>query len=355
MVGFGDFDLDFAIEMQIYENSNGECLVNIDDIEYSKLNNFFPHLKYFYSSFSFTDLYKSNYFKEKDLIRKELKNEYKIYLVENNLLVNIKSEFKPASEYINLKNSLKKKSYKLEGILDIEFFETQHLHNNYLKLLLSDEKLNLNYKLEDGFDFSREYIIDYFKKMDGEKFEGNFFYKNDPTNLIYDLDLNSSKISKDVFSSFLDTEKIHLQFAIVSSSNKKNVPLLAYFGYGNYYPFSKRIKNKDLRFERFSNLSNSDNIDINYYIKQMQIKSDFRKKNLIEKLDFSQQNYYNYFIENFDIEKRYNYFKKKYNNLNFDLAQYSLLQINPLIRTKSAALIARKIFLEEFDFSKYIF
>jgi len=138
----------------------------------------------------------------------------------------------------------------------------------------------------------------------------------------------------------MDTEKIHIQFAVCcKGSNKATV--LAYFGYGNYYPLYASLKNKSTRFSRFSMLNKSDNIDVNYYISEMSKQLKVREKELRDKIDNCQQHYQSYFSANFDFTLRRNsYIQKTGQQPTYCAGVDRLMMLEPVMRTKSATAVA---------------
>ncbi len=331
------FDIRSAINNEIIENSNLEYYPNEDEIEYSIKKEYFPHLNYFYLKESF-DIFKRNNFNMDSIIKKKSKNLYQIYL-NNKTNVRVINKSKEASNFPFLKEKLKKIGFRLEEIIDLEFFEYFDLHEKYL------EELNLDYYSDSRVkldSFSK--LIYNFREFNIHSFESVFFKEN-PIDLIDCLNENDpKKISKESFTSFMDTEKIHLQFAKISKGIKKNIPVLVYYGYGNYYPFTQKIKNKNCRFDRFSMINYGDEFNSKYFEKEFLKDKNLKSKELIEKLDYSQQNYYEYFKKNFNLDLRRKLFIEKYGNPKFSKFIDSILMINPIIRTKSSALIAKEYF-----------
>lgn len=348
----GIYNLESAIEWIIDSQSNGEYFATSEDIVKNIEMNYFPILKYLYSNQSIEDLNNSNFFDKKEIIQKINSNTYRINEIPNRILVETRLNEKKASLFEKLQKELKKDRIKLEKIIDIEFFEYYEIHQKYLESLngkdeekllkfsddkrsLKDKELNISFKWP-----SQREMIRNFNKCDCSNFEYTFF-QEDPVKLIEVLNNNNDGINKKEFSTFMDTEKIHIQMAICSKGNQKNIPVLAYFGFGNYYPFAASIKNKDNRFKRFSQINNSDNIDSKYYLKEIQ-KSQLEKEIYLKELiNSSQLEYHSYFEKNFNLKKRKDIFEKKYNSkTEFSLFTDDLLMLDPIFRTKSAALIA---------------
>jgi len=163
----------------------------------------------------------------------------------------------------------------------------------------------------------------------------------DPFNFFEIMNEKVNKISGSAFSAFLDTEKIHIQFAMCSFGAYEDVPVIAYFGYGNYYPFSTMLKNKNDRFMRFSQLNSSDEIKVDHFLNEIK-KSKLQKSNeLKSKINECQKSYRNHFENNLNFSTRRERFINKYGE-NGEYPEYvdRLMMLEPAIRTKSAALVA---------------
>lgn len=345
------YDLNSAIKHEIYENSNGEeDYVSKENLDYLISNNFFPHLEYFFTQKSFQKIENYSHFYKNQLIKKLNSKNYTINL-SNKILVNISESIKRKEDFPNLLKSLEKREIQLEGVLDIEFFEKYKIQEDYLNYILKEHEIKE--REDDGvYRFPTiEDVINHIENLETNHFE-DVFFNEDPSNL-YDIIIEEDKrIDDSKFTSFLDTEKIHIQMPIISKGNKKNIPVLGYFGFGNYYPFTGTIKNKNLRFNRFSQLNANDYIDVKYYESQMNLSSDKRKINLIKLIDESQLKYMKFFKENFSLKKRKKVYESKYGKTSYSTFIEELIMLDPIIRTKSTSLISYFYFKNEFNFNK---
>lgn len=344
----GVYDLRSAIEWYINYTSNNEDLAEPHETEKLISDNAFPHLKYFYSQ---DDIDLSIFNGTPKVITIKNKNTSIIKNIPNDIHVETRRASKRPDEYIYLKSRLTAAGITLEEVIDIEFFERYESHVNY-NLELTGEIERVYEKYSDtitnsastgGFirkTKSHRDLIKLLYKMEFKQFESIFM--NESTSHLYDvLDDSGNKIDKSRFTAFLDTEKIHLQFAICSYGIFKKIPILAYFGYGNYYPFSQAIKRKHDRLERFSQLNKGDDISIEYYLKEIEKPSTKKASELKNKINHCQKKYFEHFNENFNLERvREKHFAKNGNKNKYSPHIDSFMMLEPIIRTKSAALVA---------------
>ncbi|HDU8491120.1 TPA: hypothetical protein RG418_002110 [Aeromonas hydrophila] len=344
----GVYDLRSAIEWYVNYTSNNEEFPNPYETEKLISDNAFPHLKYFYSQDNI-DLAIIN--GTPKVIAIKDKNTSIIKNIPNDIHVETRRASKRPDEYIYLKNRLIDEGITLEEVIDIEFFERYESHVNY-NLELTGEIESVYEKYSDtitnsaslsGFirkTKSHRDLIKLLYRMEFDQFESIFM--NESTSHLYDvLDDSGNKIDKSKFTAFLDTEKIHLQFAICSYGAFNKIPVLAYFGYGNYYPFSQSIKQKHDRLERFSQLNKGDDISAEYYLKEIKKPSAKKSLELKNKINNCQKKYYEHFNNNFNLE----HVRKKHIAMNGNKNKYSphidsFMMLEPRIRTKSAALVA---------------
>ncbi len=343
----GICNLRSAISWYLEYTSNGDYYIPEDDIDRHIINKTFPHIEYFYDQRDI-DLDKIN--SSPKIIKLKANGDAIITSIPNNILVHTNITKKKAEQYSHLANKLRQKNITLEEVVDIEFFELYEAHELY--------KLELNGEIDNLYnEFSNETtssinknnfikktsmrdIAKLLYRMKLEEFESTFMGE-DPSHLYDILDNTGKQVNKEKFTAFLDTEKIHIQLAICSHDKRKKIPVLAYFGYGNYYPFAQGIKNKDLRFGRFSQINSSDQIDHNYYIKEINKSKEIKERELKEKINFCQKKYHAFFMKNFSLE----IIREKYHKSNESENKYpqfidKLISLEPIIRTKSAALIA---------------
>ena len=325
-IGIDDHESSIAWYVEYF--SDGENILSLNESEKIRNSNEFAHLKYLYSNNSIKNLINNM---PADFFKKIKQNKYMFRLIPNEIFVEIKVKEKNKNKYEKLENILKEDRIKLDKIVDIEFLEYYKSHEQYLKYLtqINDIKgLKVNRYL-------KEVLI-----MENKDFE-YLFYNEDSSVLINYLNDNLRELNKDSFTSFLDTEKIHIQLAICSKDDRKDIPILSYFGYGNYYPFNPKIKNKDTRFNRFSQINNNDNIDLNYYLREFNKSSTEKSIELKSLIDNSQQNYFQYFQKNFNIEKRRNMYTRTYNSqIQLPLHIDKFMMLQPIWRNKFNSLIA---------------
>ncbi|ELM3717537.1 hypothetical protein RYR53_000532 [Aeromonas hydrophila] len=343
----GVYDLESAVAWYINYISNGDEYPDQSDIVRCIHGKTFPHLDYFYGK-NDIDPIKIN---ESPKITKRRNGSVIITNIPNDIQVDTKVTKKMPDEYSYLSTKLREKNITLENVLDIEFFERYEAHINYhLQLTGGIEEVykefsnsvepSVNHKVMFRKTKSPQSLIKLLYEMQFNEFE-SIFMGGDSSHLYDVLDDSGEKIDKKKFTAFLDTEKIHMQFAMCSFGPFKNIPVLAYFGYGNYYPFSQKVKNKNDRLERFSQINKGDIIDTEYYMRELTRSNNDKTKDLQKKINECQKNYHEYFKEKFDLKD----IKKKHleNNgceNNYPSFVDSFMMLEPVIRTKSAALIA---------------
>jgi len=337
----GISSLDVAIIWYVDYFSNGEEYPSDKQIEECITKNSFPHLKYFYDSSPIKDMLKvGNY---DDIVCKQNENTTYIENLPNKLVIETRVCDKPAKNFPYLITELKKNNITLNKIIDIEFFESYKSHENYL-INLDD---SLEDKLKSYSDTKNKYRTISHKGLVRKIYESEFKHFEEvllggEASGFYDLlDENLDKIAKGEFSAFLDTEKIHIQVAICSFGNLKEIPVLAYFGYGNYYPFASHLKNKNSRFARFSQLNHGDTIDLQYYLDEIKKPKQVKTVEIKRKIDECQQGYFSHYQNNFDIySRRTQHIAKNGDGSEYPVYVDRLMMLEPVTRTKSAALLA---------------
>lgn len=332
------FTLEDEIREEIMDN-NPELFISQETAKKIAKTNNFPFLNYMYKG---TSLKLTNW--------KQFQKENKIYdygkrfvfnLFEE-IYVDISIEEKPTKDYIKLKKNLKKEKLTLNKVIDIEFFEYYSRH----KLIID----HLNGFTQNHIDRTDSPLKEWLKQHYEHEFNDflgylQLFGDDNPDKLL-DVLVNNSRVDDKKFTTFLDTDKIHLQFVELQNGKKKET-VLAYRGYGNHYPFTKNISGKkicDKRYERFDALNQDQDID--YYKKEFN-KSNIQKNNFILNwLDNCQSNYTDYFNKNFSYIKRKASFIRKNGDETFLTSFDNLLKLNPLLRTRASALTAYHYFSE---------
>lgn len=339
---FGIFSLGLAIRWYVDYFSNGEELLTDEQVKECESKNYFPHLKYFYDSSPIVDM--KNIDKYENFVKTDRdSNIAYIENVPNKIVVETRVDEKPAKDFSFLSSELAKKAITLEKVIDIEFFETYKSHENYL-INLDD---SLEERLEQYSDethkmkpLSHRGFVRKLYELEFSNFE-DVLFGEEPSKFYELLDDNISKISGSAFSAFLDTEKIHIQIAVCSFGNLKEVPVLAYFGYGNYYPFASYMKNKNDRYGRFSQLNHGDVIDLDRYISEIRKPKDLKTKEIQHRINECQLGYLEHYKTNLDFySRRTAHLKKHGSGDEFPEFVDRLMMLEPVTRTKSAALIA---------------
>lgn len=326
----------FSDEVNYYLESNENPLIEIDNNNERYFRDIFPLFSYLYFQEIIPNLrYKNGILSlnESNISSNKSENSF-IIPTANPIQVDMRREIKSSIKYSNLENILQKNQIKLNHIIDIEFFEyfpkqkrliknLEKTHNSYTKSP-SFNSLLWGLKKEEEKDFEQILTID--KKI------------NSGILTLYDI-LEENTVKTDIFTSFLDTEKIHLQFANISYGSKQE-NVLVYFGYGNYYPFTRNIKSKNSfenRLNRLDYINTNQNETLEYIQSQLGLDPNNKKKQLLDKINSSQEQYEDHFTRNLDREIRLQQFK----GTQLPLGEVDrFFMINPSIRTKSAALIA---------------
>lgn len=337
----GISSLDSAIRWYIDYMSNGEGHLCDPDIKECISKNYFPHLKYYYDSSNIKDFISiDNY---KDIVVPIDKKITHINNLPNKIVVETRVEEKKSDDFSFLKNELDKKNITLEKVIDIEFFEYLKSHENYLIHLddsIEDKLKGYSDKTGPMSNISHKGLVRKIYESEFKEFE-EVLFGNDPAKFYDILDKNLKKIDNRCFSAFLDTEKIHIQLAICTYETIKEVPVLAYFGYGNYYPFISCMKNKNKRYARFSQLNHGDKIDGRYYIEQIMKSGDSKDEEIKNIINDCQLGYYDYFDKNLSFaSRRDQYIAKNGEGNEFPELVDRLIMLEPIIRTKSSALVA---------------
>lgn len=371
-----------SLEDEIYNwivYNDPDACPSSEDILKCVDGNHFNFLKFFYDGVADLKFFTSWLNKEyetlilENILNSEIEILQKIKLnqnyfqipLANPLIVKITEEEKVSSKYPILENTLNLKNIKLNYILDIEFFESLKSHDDISNYLLSENNIYSNcnfnnmtfqdYLLnhKEIWEFHKSKLLDW--NVEDLNFEIKNFAMSNLENLIDYYDCNFEKVDDKLFTSFLDTEKIHLQFANVTYKNKQH-NILAYFGYGNYYPFTGRSIDKknasNKRFNKLDYLNGKNGNNSNYYLSELNKSSTIRKNNLLEIINLSQKNYLSHFNDNFSFDFRLNSYENK-NCLvmcDSDKSLNNFIKINPVIRTKSAALISYLYFQNNFNF-----
>ncbi|WP_039978425.1 hypothetical protein [Vibrio jasicida] len=340
---FGVFSLGSAIRWYVDYFSNGEAILTDEQVKECESKNCFPHLKYFYDSSSIVDIKNIENYEDVVITSKSITNIAYIHNIPNKIIVETRVDEKSAKDFSFLNNELAKESITLEKVIDIEFFETYKAHENYLiHLDCSLEEILERYSDETSKmgPLSHRGLVRKLYESEFKNFE-EVLFGEEPAKFYDLLDDNISKISTRSFSAFLDTEKIHIQFAICSFGKFKEIPVLAYFGYGNYYPFASYMKNKNDRYNRFSQLNHGDLIDLNYYISEIKKSKNQKTREIQSKINECQLGYLEHYNSNLNFySRRSTHMSKHGNGYEFPEFVDRLMMLEPATRTKSAALIA---------------
>lgn len=329
---------DFEDEVQFYLDSD-EILNNLNSQKVNKLRNIFPLFSYLYYQEQIPELQiEDSAFKLDRKIPFSKDKTSFIIPTGNQIRVDLRRENKPNSKYSNLEKILNSNNFTLNHVVDIEFFEYYQSQFNLIKDLNKSKTdfqkkpnlSNLLWKLKEENEKEFEYIL----SLDKTIKEGVI--------ILYDI-LENDKINPKIFTSFLDTEKIHLQIANISqNSQQRNI--LIYYGFGNYYPFTRNINYKKICEKRLNriDLINANKQEILKYIQaEFKLSQEEIDQNLLNLINSSQHTYLNHFNQNFSYQKRLEEFKGDKTPLGKADIFFSL---NPKIRTKSAALIAYNMF-----------
>lgn len=287
------------------------------------------------------------------VLEKPTENVFEFDLVDSIEVKYIISRKQPR-ECSQLRKSLEEKDMHLEEVVDLEFFEVYPEQKEFIRWINGDKNQrydkfpqNLIEVIEKGANSRNKRISEFYEIISG----GNIL------NVIKYLGDNQKMDSK-WFTSFLDTEKIHMQFAKVRKEDESKY-VLAYFGFGNYYPFTRKINKKGSNGMRLG-LVNKMSGDNAYFEAEFKKESDTIQKELLSRLDKCQQAYPNYFETNFSYDTRRQAFMEKTgdNNLLPEIFE-KLMMLNPGTRNRANAYIAYRVLQEtvcsqpgELDFSK---
>lgn len=330
-------------EIRSYLEANENDISNLtqESLNLLKNSDYFLPYKYFYENLSLEFLLKRNPVLFEQIINREYKTNafselYQINLA-NPILVGMKKSIKELPQRLRLNLNLNGIT-NIESILDIEFFEFYQNQFAFLKYLFDKEKDLINPKILNSKNVG--YLVEYLQEMRFRDFSESLSLFNVNTSSLIDLiDIEREIMDSNCFTGFLDTEKIHLQFGLLKDKSK----VLLYFGYGNYYPFTRNVAGKNsskLRFSKFDYL-NGNSADINQIRLELEKSEATRNTNLLKLIDSSQQNYLQYFKEHFSYERRAKLYA---GDLDIDKQGDRIFMLPNEIRTKSSALIAYNYF-----------
>ncbi|MFT4244555.1 MAG: hypothetical protein ACMXYB_03835 [Candidatus Woesearchaeota archaeon] len=328
----------FIDEIQYYLDSD-KVLAHPNIEELNKFRSFFPLFSYSYYQEHIPNLQigESEFKLGQKIPFSKDKTSFIIPLA-NQIRVELRKKRKLNSKYSNLENILNKNKFTLNKIVDIEFFE---YYQSQFRLVKDLNKSRIDFQNKSSLN-----NILWALKVENEKnFEQILSLDNsieDGILVLYEL-LEDKKIDSKIFTGFLDTEKIHLQIANINkSSQQRNI--LIYYGYGNYYPFTRNIIDKkeyENRLNRFDLINANEHEILKYVQNKFNQEQEKIDKNLLVLINSSQREYSSHFNRYFSYENRLNKFKGNKKPLGGTDFFFSL---NPRIRTKSAALIAYNMF-----------
>ena len=335
----------FTLEEEIkelIEDYNPDLRISEKEAGSIAKSNSFPFLKYMYKGTSLDKINKTwDQLIETNKIY-DSKETYVFNLFEE-ITIDIYVSEKPTKKYVKLRDILKKEKFKLNKIIDIEFFEYYSRHQFIINHLNGKTQKTINQTEDHRF---KEYIKHSFEHQFNDFLGYLKLFGGHNSDELLNFLVDESRIDDRKFTAFLDTEKIHLQFVELEKNRKKEI-ILAYRGYGNHYPFTKNIPGKkiyDQRYKRFDVLNQ--NQDLQYYIKEFE-KSKFEKNDsVLNWLENCQKNYTSYFEDNFNYTDRKNNFLKRNSKDIMPTSFDDLLKLNPLLRTRASALVAYHYFKE---------
>ncbi len=350
-----DFANQFSIEEEIsniYEE-HGEENHTKKEIKMAISNNDFSLINYMYGETNMDSVLKKlDQYKNSKIIEMP-KNNFNFLLCEP-ITVKVEESKKNVKDYSEIEKILNQNKYNLVSIKDIEFFENylpqvtafNHLVGNYEPYIntLSDKKI--------GTTTYKEFIK---KELDKELigFEDyhKFFGKDHFSEIINHI-TEKNVLDKNSFTSFLDTEKIHIQLIEYQKRAKKPKKeiILGYFGYGNHYPFTKNIKCSNISEKRHNKIDNMSKINKQYYETQLKIPEHHKINQIIELIKTSSQTYEKYYKKQLSYEKRRNEYENSKKPIFCETFDKTML-INEKTRTKASALIA----VDYFNLKKYEF
>ncbi|MCA9496571.1 MAG: hypothetical protein KC589_06510 [Nanoarchaeota archaeon] len=335
-------------EIEFYlESANPNIILDSNKINQLISSNIFPNLSYFYNGNDLNELLTNypNLFNKSNNFFKKIEDDKTFNFIDNFKLANplsvgLKINSKPLNNYTNLRKSLIEKNIRLEKIIDVEFFEFFKEQKWFLNNISgrNEEKINTKHFHNEKL---RNLIANFENKDLTDLEEICNLMGMDITKVLEYINEDYSRLNGNVFTAFMDTEKIHLQFVKCKFNNKSKI-LLGYYGYGNHKPFMPSLKSKnvsDIRFMREDHLNSK--LNLKYYLDELKINNLQTIRNLLNKLNSSQKNYPSYFAKHFSYESR---LKQNTNSNKIIDKNDKIFMLNPNTRTRAAALSAYMFF-----------
>lgn len=354
--------LEDEIQTEIEGNytADEQIIISDEDIRKAIEGMHYPYFSYFYQNHSIKQMLQKfpKEFKPgfKNIFRRHSPHFNLVlkHSLANSLLTGVNCKEKPVPA--NLENILSSREIEVESIFDIEFFEMSELQRTFLDILsgITNDEINrrlISYSTKNPKANFQTFIsvLNSIYKSKEEEFEDliSFFTKADTESLLEYMDDQKGNIiiKDDLFTCFLDTEKIHLQFARCNYGGKQ-ANVLAYFGYGNYYPFSRIINGKNAANLRFMRLDmiNGNNPDPKYFLGEIRKSDSQRTEELLEKFDTAQLTYSDYFNQHFSYSQRKEEFRSRFPEIKVQEDLDKIFMLNPQYRSKAAALSAYLLF-----------
>jgi hypothetical protein len=335
------FVLTLEDEIAYYLESNDNVYYEFEgSLSKFASENYFPFLSLIYGNLSIFDFFRVGSsdvtsFLNPRIINSDI-NKYKFNLA-NPLIVRFRNE--RVQKNNRLEKLLQREGIKLIKEIDLEFFEYKKEQEDYFNNYIGINPIlgkNRNFKIIELLEKLREEQI--------KDFENDLNLFGDLENLFSVIDPDKETIDPKQFTAFLDTEKIHLKFALIKHNDKEKI-VLTYFGYGNYYPFTKNIKGKKAFKNRFLRYSfDSDLEDFREYLKRPESYGIHKIQELLNKGHLEYENYFNQYLS-------YSLRLSQTNSKPITEDLDKLFILNQRTRTRPAAFIAYSLFKNEgFEF-----